>query len=130
MEKNRLTKNDLIRVIVFMVVFAIVIVAFLATCSNSFQKAFNRRDVVGTVTDKDIKRSDREDKYLIYTKDSDGNPQVYEITDSLLAFRFNSSDVYASIEVGKTYRFRVGGKRNTLLSWYPNIYEFEEIEKE
>ena len=43
--------------------------------------------------------------------------------------RFNSSDMYAEIEVGKTYKFEVGGSRNELWSWYPNIYKYEEVEQ-
>ena len=83
--------------------------------------------IEATVTDKGIKSvSKSEDMYLVYTKTADG-VEVFQITDSWLAGRFDSSDVYASIEVGKTYKFGVRGERNEFMSWYPNIYEFEEI---
>jgi hypothetical protein len=62
---------------------------------------------------------------LVYTKDTNDKIYVYEITDAWLAGRFNSSNVYAGIEVGKTYNFTVGGSRKEFLSWYPNIYEYE-----
>ena len=84
------------------------------------------RHVEATVTDKGIKRISESDVYLVYTKTDEG-VEVFQITDSLLAGRFNSADVYASIEVGKTYDFGVRGERNELLSWYPNIYEWEEV---
>lgn len=71
-----------------------------------------------TVTDKMVKN----DTYLIYSEDS-----TYEITDSLLRLRFNSSDLYGRMEVGKTYEITVGGKRVPLFSWYPNIYKAVEV---
>lgn len=118
------------RAIFLVIVVVIVICAGLASCTESFRKGTERREEIGTVTDKGIKRSGDDDKYLVYTKDENGESQVFEITDSLLAGRFNSSDVYAEIEIGKTYKFTVGGSRNTFMSWYPNIYSFEEIVNE
>ena len=86
------------------------------------------RHVEATVTDKGIKRINESDVYLVYTKTDEG-VEVFQITDSLLAGRFNSADVYASIEVGKTYDFGVRGERNEFLSWYPNIYEWDVVSK-
>lgn len=93
-----------------------------------FNKVANRREVTVTVTDKVVKNSNSDSKYLVFTEDNEGNIATYEITDSLFAVRFDSSDTYAAIKVGKTYRFEIGGSRNRLLSWYPNIYEYELIE--
>lgn len=115
------------RAIFLVIVVVIVICAGLASCAESWRKGTERREEIGTVTDKGTKRSGKEDKYLVYTKDENGESQVFEVTDNLLAGRFNSSDVYAEIEVGKTYKFTVGGSRNTFMSWYPNIYSLEEI---
>lgn len=112
---------------VFVAVIILGIGLFIVSCGHGIDKTVNRREVVGTVTDKGIKRDGKKDKYMVYTKDEDGNTQVYEITDNFLLLRFNSSDVYASIDVGKTYRFNIGGTRNTVLSYYPNIYKYEEI---
>lgn len=85
------------------------------------------RDVTVTVTDKTVKNDSGDGKYLIYTKDAEGEIEVYEITDSLFSGRFDSSDDYAEIEVGKTYKFDVAGSRVRFLSWYPNIYEIQKI---
>lgn len=125
MEKNNL--DGIGRAIFLVLVIVAVISIGLASCAESCKKGTERREEIGTVTDKGIKRSGKEDKYLVYTKDENGESQVFEVTDNLLAGRFNSSDVYAEIEVGKTYKFTVGGSRNTFMSWYPNIYSFEEI---
>lgn len=76
-----------------------------------------------TVTDKGIKRYKDTDKYLIFT-----DKGVFEVTDSLIIMRFNSSDFYGSIEIGKTYNFNVRGYRVPILSMYQNIENFELIE--
>lgn len=84
------------------------------------------RKVRATVTDKGIKRIGDDDIYLVYTKTEKGI-EVFQITDSWLAGRFNSADVYAGIQIGKTYDFSVRGDRNRFMSWYPNIYEAKEV---
>jgi hypothetical protein len=90
-------------------------------------KVSNERQVTATVTDKNVKNNSDDSKYLVYTIDENNNIATYEITDSFLKGRFNSSDVYAGIEVGKTYTFTIAGSRNGFLSWYPNIYEYQEV---
>lgn len=105
----------------------IVCLLLLVACGREFDEAYIRYDIIATVTDKDIKNYKSDSKYLIYTEGKHGNVEVFEITDNLLAFRFDSSDVYAGIKVGKTYKFTVGGKRNEFFSWYPNIYDYKEI---
>ena len=75
-----------------------------------------------TVTDKDTKRSGDTDKYLIYTKEG-----TYEITDTIAFWRFDSSDLYGKIEIGKTYDCEVAGWRVPFLSAYENIITAEEV---
>lgn len=108
---------------------AIILIAvgfLLVSFSRPFNKALNRREITATVTDKEVKNKSNDSKYLVYTKDESGDIQVFEITDALFAWQFDSSDIYAGIEVGKTYVFDVGGSRNKFFSWYPNIYGYEE----
>lgn len=87
----------------------------------------NEQTYVATVTDKDIKNYDKTSKYLIFTKTDDGETRVFSVEDSILRWRFNSSDVYAEIEVGKTYRFTTVGFRFEPFSWYENIIDYQEI---
>lgn len=104
------------------------IIFFLAlSFYPSVNKTTNERTVITTVTDKTVKNDSSDSKYLIYTKDDNGSVEVYEITDSLLLGRFDSSDVYASIETGKKYQFTIRGDRVHFMSLYPNIYEAIEI---
>jgi len=58
----------------------------------------------------------QESKYLIFT-----DQETFENVDSLLGWKFNSSDVYGSIIEGSTCEFVVTGWRIPILSWYRNI---------
>jgi len=70
-----------------------------------------------------IPRVNRPGVYLVWTEQN----EVFEIADSVLFWRWNSSDVYGQIEPGKTYRLRVVGWRVPILSWYRNILEARPI---
>lgn len=108
----------------------LVIAAIIITTYRPFNKASDIRTVTVTVTDKVVKNHDNDSKYLIFTEDENGNIETFEITDSLIYGRFDSSDTYAAIKVNSKYKFKIGGSRNEFLSWYPNIYEYELIEEE
>ena len=110
------------------VLFIIIVAVFLFVgCGRSIDKATNEYKIIATVTDKGIKNSNDDSKYLVFTKTEDGEIMTLEVTDSFVAGRFNSSDVYAGIEIGKTYEFTVCGERNEFMSWYPNIYDYNRV---
>ena len=113
----------------FIMYMCLFIYLFTILVYRPINKVTNERQVTVTVTNKGIKNDLKDGKYLIFSKDEAGEMQVLEITDSVLRFRFDSSDLYGKIEIGKTYRFTVCGSRVQIFSWYPNIYEFEEIAK-
>lgn len=79
--------------------------------------------VTFTVEDKAIKRYSDDDKYLVYTDNG-----TYEITDSLVYWRWDSSDLYGKIKVGETYEAKVYGWRIPIFSSYKNIVSVEEVE--
>lgn len=62
--------------------------------------------------------------YLIYT-----DKTTLKITDSYINWRFDSSDVYGKIEIGKTYKAKLQGYRFPFFSMYQNIIEPVEINK-
>jgi len=74
-----------------------------------------------TVKEKWVKYYDNGAKYLF--SDTEGN--VYSIEDSILLLKFDASDRYAKLEVGKTYRVKLYGWRVRMLSWYQNAVEIE-----
>lgn len=61
-----------------------------------------------------------ESKYLIFT-----DKEVLQNIDSLLFLKFNSSDFYNQIKIGKTYRFKVVGWRIPFFSMYRNVIKIE-----
>ena len=83
----------------------------------------NKTEYKVIITDKQVKRKDKSDKYLIFTKTENGETRVFENTDSLIEMKFNSSDVYAELEIGKEYTIKTYGYRIPMMSSYENIIE-------
>lgn len=87
----------------------------------------NHEIVEFTVTDKQVKtvcdgKHSCTTKYMVYTDHT-----TYQITDSVLMFRFDSSDVYGGISIGKTYRAEAYGWRVPFFSWYQNLDNVREV---
>ena len=110
----------------FFIGLIIIAIVGITIISCSLRNGNERTDVY-IVTEKGIKNYDKDSVYLIYTKTHDGEVEVLCIEDTLVHGRWNSSDLYAQIQVGKTYRFTVCGSRIPFLSMYPNILEAELI---
>lgn len=60
----------------------------------------------------------QECRYLVFT-----DAGTYQVTDTILFGRFDSSDVYGRLDEGETYQGRVAGWRVPFLSRYPNLIE-------
>ena len=119
MYKTKTTPFDCL--IIFVVIIICIFSLFSCTASIS-----NERVITSTVTDKDVKRKGDKDIYLVYTKDQQNDVQVLMVEDNIFVGHWNSSDLYGSIEIGKTYDFTVTGMRSNFLSWYPNIHSLTE----
>jgi hypothetical protein len=81
-----------------------------------------QRTVTFTVSHKERTGGDQ-GKYLVFT-----DKGVYEDTDALAYFKFDSSDVYGQLAEGGTYECNVYGWRLGLFSWYPNIKDCKTIQ--
>ena len=68
------------------------------------------------VTDKERITNKDESKYLVFSSN-----ETFENTDSLLAFKFNSSDIQGRIKINSTCEFKVTGLRIPIMSSYRNI---------
>lgn len=120
---NYKRKNKVKNIVILVGVVAFIIgIIFLTILPQ-----LNEHTYTATITEKQIKRYDDSDKYLIYTKLSDGTTRVFENTDSMIRMKFNSSDIFAELETGKTYELKAYGFRNGFMSWYENIVSVEEI---
>lgn len=68
------------------------------------------------VKDKERINKRQDSYYLIFTEN-----EVFKNEDSLLFFKFDSSDVYNSLEIGNEYCVQVNWYRFPCLSMYRNI---------
>ena len=101
-------------VIKLLVVFVSVLIVMLLAIS--INAAYTDSVVKFCVKDKAVIVSAKTSKYLIFTED-----EVFEVTDSLRFGRFNSSDIYSSLEVNSCYTSTAQGQRIPFLSMYRNI---------
>ena len=72
-----------------------------------------------TIKEKWVKYQGDDAKYLI----SSENGQVFQITDTLIKWRWDGSNLYASLEEGQTCRIKTQGWRFGFFSDYKNILE-------
>ncbi len=100
-----------------------VILVLVACIVPPVLKVVNEQTYVVTVQSKERVVINNSSKYLVYTTDSNGESYVFEITDGLFKWRFDSADTYNLIQVGETYAFTACGYRVPIISMYPNIYE-------
>lgn len=61
-------------------------------------------------------------KYLIFT-----DKGVFENTDTLFYWKWDSSDLYGQIQEGKTYNAKVYGLRVGFFSLYKNIVDVKQV---
>lgn len=78
-----------------------------------------------TVTKTEI--AGNNEHYMIFCKEN-GKVVTYTLDDSFWYGQWNTADIYATIEVGHTYKVKVTGFRIPLLSQYQNIVEIKEVE--
>ncbi len=106
------------KILMFAIIFTIVI-----SCTGCVDY-FNEQEITCEIQDKWVKRSGESDIYLVQCDDN-----VYKITDLLFKVKFNSSDIYARLKVGKKYKLGISGYRWKILSQYQNINSYEEVKE-
>ncbi len=115
--------------LITLIVLIIVSLFILTGCSNENINSENLQsekiEEVITVKDKWIKRTEDRDLYMIGTEN-----EVFKIEDNAFIFKFDSSDIYNQMEVGKQYKIKTTGVRNNFMSWYRNINSIELYEGE
>lgn len=93
------------------VIWAINYGVYKLTYEQVYDVYVNDRERVTTKSGNDVNT-----KYLIFTEN-----EVFENIDSLIALKFNSSDIYNHIKPGYTCNLEVTGLRLPFLSMYRNI---------
>lgn len=106
-------------------VISVIVIALLTGAIVIGINWYKDQDVTITVIEKEriVDRDGSGSRYLIWSED-----ETFENTDELLKGKFNSSDIYGQLTVGKTYQCKVIGWRSAFLSWYRNIISCKEVE--
>lgn len=110
-----------------LIVFLIAVVIFISSIGLMTAAQLNENTYEVTILNKEVKKTSDSYKYLIFTELENGEVRVFENTDSLLRWKFNSSDLYGELKEGGSFIINVYGFRIPLLSMYENIYEVEEV---
>lgn len=108
---------------------ALVVIAVIAIPVISFS---NDHAYTVTITDKErvttqVAEGQTDSKYLIYGEDENRKTYVFEDTDTLFRWKFNSSDVFGALKEGETYELTVIGFRVHIFNWYENIIDFKAV---
>ena len=110
----------------FVIILTIILITFIGFIFYCITVEYQNEETIEiTVKDKYIKRSGKTDLYLIASEEG----ETYKISDLFFKSKFNSTDLYNQLEIGKKYKVEVTGIRNQFLSMYKNINKIEEIEK-
>lgn len=88
---------------------------------------FNDHTFTGSITDKERVITEDDSYYLIFLKEANGEVRVVKNVDSCLRFKWDSSDVYGDLEIGKKYELNLIGVRIPFFSMYENIISYKEI---
>ena len=115
-----MTKN--IVTIIYLIILILTLLIPISICTIDYQ---NSQEIEITVKDKFIKNYDKSSKYLIV----DENNNTYQITDLIFKGKFNSTDLYNQMEIGKKYKIETTGYRIRILSKYQNINKIYKLEE-
>lgn len=100
------------------IIIIVLIINYIFSYSNS-------SETIIEVKDKFIKDYNGHGTYIVV----DGDENAYKIEDLLFKLKFDSTDIYTSIEIGEIYKIQTTGIRCGLFSEYPNINNVEKIEE-
>lgn len=105
-------------------VVAILVVFVLPFAGCGTALVASRDNVTFTINEKQIKASGSkgDQRYLLFT-----DKGVFSNEDSLFALKYRSSDLWATLKVGGTYRCRTEGWRIPFFSSYANVLECEQV---
>ena len=117
--------NDIIKLSISLIIIGLIIFG------STFTNYGNNQTIEGTVIEKYVKRSgsgkNSKDSYMVNIETKEGDIIVLSNEDRFFKFKFDSSDIQAELQEGKTYKIDVCGRRIRLISSYQNIIDIEEV---
>lgn len=89
---------------------------------------FNDHTKTVTITEKErVVRGDSS-QFMVWGEDQYGEVHAFRNTDIWMRGKFDSADVQGNLREGETYELTLIGHRVRILSWFPNIIGFEQVE--
>ncbi|ERI93670.1 hypothetical protein HMPREF1982_01433 [Clostridiales bacterium oral taxon 876 str. F0540] len=82
-----------------------------------------------TVTNKQMVKRNNINYYYIYTETENGDLRVFEDANNFAELKFNSGDLYWTMEVNRKYEIRAYGINMPTFSHYQNIVKVKGIAK-
>lgn len=117
--------------IIFLPIIAVVVFIGLMFTNLPYQWLTQRTLENVLIKDKQISTETEKETgkvistYLIYTDQG-----VYRNDDAFWFWKFDSSDFYGDLDVGKRYDIKVYGLRIPFLSMYPNIVRMKPVQEQ
>lgn len=108
------------------ILLLLVAIILMASCGGIgwFVETQTKAVETGTIQELYVKRFSNEgtDQFMVVIKkDSDGEVEVFQNTDSLWNWKWDSADVNANLKEGERVRIYVYGWRRPMFSWFRNI---------
>lgn len=117
---NRMRRRRNANATVAFVIFLVIVIGGVGC--GAYVNYATREDVTFRVTDKQIKREDNKDVYMVFTDHG-----VYQDKDTVWYFKWNSSDLFAKLHEGESYTCTTVGMRIPLFSKYRNLIDCKEV---
>lgn len=104
---------------------ALAAVIYACLFAGFYWAAYGTEETVTiTVSGKERIAEDKSGKWVVYAAPR-ATGETFENTDALFHGKTNSTDLQRQLEIGKTYRCKVNGKRIGLFSSYRNLLSCE-----
>jgi len=100
------------------VAISAVVVGLLVMLGVVYHREFT---VQGTITGKERIVNSESSHYLVWLQKSDGSTHSFKNSDSLIKWKWDSSDVQGALQEGQEVVLTCYGWRAGFLSMYPNI---------
>lgn len=110
--------------IVFFGIFALAIASLIGSVAVHYT---TQEWVTVTIWDKEREGRSDGDGGTTYTYMVHTEQESFTNSDSVLAFKFNSTDVQRQLREGQEYRLLVTGFRIPVLSMYRNILDYQAV---
>ena len=110
------------------IVIALLILSLIGFWIYNYQFATEKTVTITVSRLDDQSTGSNGHQYMVFTKAAGGQPgEVFKDTDSFWHGKWNSSDLFSQLQVGKTYSCKVYGRRNHFMSNYRDLLSCQQV---